>query len=144
MKRSHFLKLLLLVLIMLIAVPAFAHADQQVKFTNKTSKTVSFAVRYKDIVSGEWVTRGWYNVDALSNRTITISTNNSVAYWYGYAGKSWWGGKEGASTTKKYKVVNVKFLVKGNNTPSGNNLRTVNFKEVRSNNGLFNVSITGN
>ena len=141
MKRSQFLKLLVFVLILAFAMPAFAYAKRNVKFTNNTGRQVSFALRYKDEASGNWITRGWYNVGGHSSRTISLSTNNNVAYWFGYAGTSWWGGQAGASTTKSYTVVNDKFAVTGNNKPNGTNRRTVNFKEVRAQNGQFSISI---
>lgn len=137
-------KSLLLALIFCFVLPCLALADMTVKFTNKTTKKVYLSLNYKDAVSGEWVTRGWWSAEPLSSKNFKLSTNNTIAYFYAHAGKSWWGGKKGQDGSISRAVVSDKFLVKDKNKPQGKNYRVVTFKKMQAKDGVFSVSLTGN
>lgn len=134
---------LLLALLLCFTLPAEGLAKMTVKVTNKTSRKISLAMNYKDEVSDEWVTRGWWSVEPLSKSDITLNTNNSIAYFYGSAGKAWWGGKKGKDGAIVKTVVGDKFLVKDKNKPTGKNQRAVVFKKMSAENRVFAITLSG-
>ena len=143
MKRPLMAKLFALLLVFCLSLPAAAFAEMTVKLTNKTTKIVSLCLRYKDQVSNEWVTRGWWNVDPLSVKNIKINTNNTIAYFYASAGKSWWGAKKGESGAVQHTIVNEKFLVKGDVRPKGKNPKNVWFRKSTAKNRVFSITLQG-
>lgn len=64
-------------------------------------------------------------MDPLTVRNIKINTNNTIAYFYATAGKSWWGAKQDEDGAVNLGIVGEKFLVKGNAKPGGKNYRKV-------------------
>lgn len=143
MQRRVFTRLLVLLVLFALIVPAVAEAGMNLRLTNKTSRKVSLALRYKDNVSGEWVTQGWWSCDPLSVKNITLNTNNKVIYFYASAGNSVWGGKQGSQDANKLGIVGSKFLVKSKHKPQGNNYREVWFKQLKANNGVFALTLSG-
>ncbi len=143
MTRRFVFRLIILAVLLCMALPASALAGMTVKLTNKTTKKISLCLRYKDAVSNEWVTRGWWNVDPLTVRNITINTNNTIAYFYATAGKSWWGAKAGEAGAVNHGIVGEKFLVKGDVSPRGKNARTVWFRKTQAKNRVFNITLQG-
>ncbi|MDL2216432.1 DUF1036 domain-containing protein [Desulfovibrio sp. OttesenSCG-928-M14] len=143
MKKILQPRLFIFVLLLCLASASAAWADMKVKLTNKSTKKISVALRYKDKVSEAWVSRGWWSVDPLSVRTITISTNNTIAYFYATAGKSWWGAKKGENGAINLTIVGDKFLVKGDAVPKGNNRRNVWFRQMKAQNRLYSLSFQG-
>lgn len=144
MKQSGFLKWFFsLALVMCLSVPGVAQAEMTVKLTNKTSKKISVALRYKNSVSDTWVTQAWWNVEPMKVRTITLDSNNTVAYFYATAGSSWWGAKPGEKGASQLHIVGDKFLVKDSNKPKGKNLRQVWFRRTDAKNRVFSISFQG-
>ena len=141
--HRNYAKIFLWTLVFCFSLPLFVQADMNVNFTTKTTVKIFLCMHYKDAASGEWVTRGWWNAEPLSSKSFTLNTNNTIAYFYGNAGKRFWGGEEGKDGALRKGVVSDKFLVKDGKKPEGKNYRAVFMKRVRARDRVFNVTLTG-
>lgn len=124
-------------------MPVSAFAEMTVHLKNKSTKEISLAVRYKDAVADEWVTRGWWNVGGLEEGTFKLNTNNAVIYYYATSGKTYWGGKEGKEGSAQYSIVSGKFTVKGDIVPQGKGLKNVWFIKKTAKDRVFNITLQG-
>jgi uncharacterized membrane protein len=140
---SYYCKLTCLALVLCLALPFTASAEMTVRLTNKTTKDISVAFRYKNSVSNEWITQGWWTVKAMKTRSVDLDTNNSVLYFYGKSGKTRWGGKEGQSGSVQHTVISETFMVKGDRGLSGSNARNVWFKRKDAKNRVFTINFQG-
>ena len=131
-KYANKLAIFLALFICLFATQALA---RKLVLTNKTTNKIFVSVCYKDSTSGDWVVRGWFNVNPLSKNTVEVNTNNSIIYVHGNAGKLTWGCK-GKSTSRTYPVVSSKFLYKqGKQRPQGGGYRNASFCNTKMNAG---------
>jgi uncharacterized membrane protein len=143
MKRFSFFKVWIFAIVVGLAFPVAGWAEMTVKLTNKTSKPISVAFRYKNAVSNDWVTQGWWRIEPMKVNNIKLDTNNSVLYFYATAGNSSWGAQPGEKDSKQLIIVNSKFLVKGDNQPTGEKPQRVLFRRKDAENRVFQISFQG-
>ena len=143
MQRFSFFKVWIFVMMVGLALPIAAWAEMTVKLTNKTSKPIAVAFRYKNAVSNAWVTQGWWHVDPMKVQNVKLDTDNSVLYFYAKSGNSSWGAQSGEKDSHQYLVVSNKFLVKEDLQPKGDNLKKVWFRRKDAENKVFQISFQG-
>lgn len=134
-KHARPLAICAAILFCLVATQALA---KDLVVTNKTSKTISLAICYKDAVANEWMVRGWFNIDPVSKKTISLNTDNGLIYLHGEAGKFMWGCK-GQDSSRTFNVVSSKFFYKKDKErPKGDNVRGASFCMTKiKDNGQF-------
>ena len=143
MQRFSLFKAWIFAIVVGLVLPVAAWAEMTVKLTNKTSKPISVAIRYKNEVSNEWVTQGWWRVEPMKIHNIKLDTNNGVLYFFATAGSSSWGAQPGEKDSKQFVVVSGKFLAKGDNQPKGENPRKALFRRKNAENKVFQISFQG-
>ncbi|UYV38929.1 DUF1036 domain-containing protein [Rhodobacteraceae bacterium D3-12] len=78
---------------LLLTLPAAAAGDHYgIYFKNKCSTMIQVSIRYKD-TSNNWVTKGWYNINAGEEKRIARSYN-AVFYYFAQARGRVWSGKD--------------------------------------------------
>jgi uncharacterized membrane protein len=74
------------------AHPAPAKAD--FKVCNQSSESISVAIAYHDQDAGNWVSRGWWNVDPGTCKVpVAGDLKDRYYYLYGDGDQHYWGGE---------------------------------------------------
>ena len=102
-----------------------APKNLEVTLANATAAKVSVVMCYRDL-SGEEVARGWWNVDAKSERKITFKDAQGPLYFYAQGGGyRWEGDEEGLEKT----IANQAFKYTGDQVPQFEKPRSVRLAE---------------
>jgi hypothetical protein len=110
--------------------------------TNRCGGIISMAYRVRDY-TGQWVTRGWFNINPGQTRTLYMPTTNTTFYYYGRRndGSTTWSGqgKPGAI----YRWVRRRAFLHSSGVLTGERARRVWFRRrVVPSSGAYRLNMT--
>ncbi|GJM64948.1 DUF1036 domain-containing protein [Persicobacter diffluens] len=73
--------------------PPVKKTHDRIKFKNLCGETIHVLLRYKDISTGLWTTKGWWKV-APDETAYVVNVNNSNLYFYAESNSYKWEGQD--------------------------------------------------
>lgn len=111
-------------------------AEQQhphlIRLENHCNQVIDVAIHYQSLENQDWLTEGWWKVEASQTKTVaTIAAWNGLQYYVyaeseGTPSFAWYGDHANGALSKPIEVVSNAFVHIADSQIFGNNLRTVN------------------
>ena len=112
----------------------------RLKLENDTHKKIYVAAHYLDL-AGNWVTGGWWSIDAFDSMSPNIYTDNRTIYFYAYSeDNKWiWDGKGENGSINKFVSYRNKFsrLIASDKLEGLEDVRRVPFFKQKMNGWSF-------
>ena len=130
-----------------VALSAFSETQaREVTLNNQHPSLGLYAIfRYVDQHTGKWTTNGWFKVEANSSRVLNLPVVGGMMYYYAHSydvpGQYMaWAGDPDSALDVLIGVSDDKVFVRGQEPPTGSNLRNVRFKHFKIKPGPLNIN----